>query len=240
MWGLHQCGDSVIQPHLLYGQTGQDTQVAERLSENSEPLDRHISAQTQLEASKWTRIKQQRREGEIRHPHPSTNTGCGNESLLKSASSQESAERHLVLITLLADSRMSPLFVSASSVLLYLPFWYALRFSQHHSVSVFFLSFSLPLSSSVFSGSCPGVLLIPWRCLFSMEVIRERSTLSSSTRPVVVPLLGDEDRPVTWTRPPGLTHPLAAYLQPCRLGKDRHSQQSDGTSGVAQDRSITH
>lgn len=61
----------------------------------------------------------------------------------RNASSQESAERHLVLITLLADSRMSPHFVSSSPVVHYLPFW--CTFSLHRSLA-FFISYLLSQS----------------------------------------------------------------------------------------------
>lgn len=128
--------------------------------------------------------------------------------------------------------------VSASSDLLYLPIQDTLHFSQHLSVAVFFLFFfasALSFSVSVFSGSWPGLLLIPWRCLqlcsasscsFRKKVIREGSS-SSQTRPVVVLLPGDgDDRSVTWTRPHGLTYPLfaLAYLQLRRPDKDTKSQ----------------
>lgn len=96
--------------------------------------------------------EQQKQEEEIPCLNHSTNTGRRNESLWKSASSQESAERHLVLITLLADSRMSPLlFLSllhqSSSICC---FSTPSIFPQHHSLSVFF-SFSLPHFLSQFS-----------------------------------------------------------------------------------------
>lgn len=129
-----------------------DTQVAECLSENSEPLEKDLwiaSAQTQCETSKWTRNKQQRQE--ILCLNPSTNMGCGNESLWKSAPSQKSAERHLVLITLLADSRMSPvLFLSL----------------LHHSSSI--CRFSSP---SAFLGISPSLSLLSFSLTFCLSFL---------------------------------------------------------------------
>ena len=112
-------GSASVWKPLLYnpicsaGRQVRNTSSWMRVSENSEPLDVQISESLPHELNvrhqNGPETKQQKQEDEILCLNPSTNMGCGNESLWKSASSQESAERHLVLITLLADSRMSPL-----------------------------------------------------------------------------------------------------------------------------------
>lgn len=135
----------------------------------------------------------------------------------KSASSQESAERHLAQITPHADSRMSLLlfFVSTSLVLLYLLFPHAFCFSQHRSLS--FFSPAHFLCDSVFSGSCPDVFANPSSSsTFRMKVTREGSRLG---------LWWFCRWGMTTVLSPGLTDPIRApaYLQPWRHGRDSQS-----------------
>lgn len=127
-----------------------DIQVAEWMSENSEPLETQISAQTQCEASKWTRNKTTQTRGW----NPVSKSLNKHWKWIGVKIRPRSRERRKTsgpdYTTRWQQDVSSPLFVSTSSALLYQPVQHALRFSQHRFVSVFSLSFSV----LVFSGCC--------------------------------------------------------------------------------------
>lgn len=127
-----------------------DIQVAEWMSENSEPLETQISAQTQCKASKWTRNKTTQTRGW----NPVSTSLNKHWKWIWVKIRPRSRERRKTsgpdYTTRWQQDVSSPLFVSSSSALLYQPVQHALRFSQHRFVSVFSLSFSV----LVFSGCC--------------------------------------------------------------------------------------
>lgn len=127
-----------------------DIQVAEWMSENSEPLETQISAQTQSEASKWTRNKTTKTRGW----NPVSKSLNKHWKWIGVKIRPRSRERRKTsgpdYTTRWQQDVSSPLFVSTSSALLYQPVQHALRFSRHRFVSVFSLSFSV----LVFSGCC--------------------------------------------------------------------------------------
>lgn len=158
-----------------------ETQVAECLSENSKPLDAQISESPPHKLN-------------VRHqngPKKKTTETRGWNPVSKSLNKQGLWKWIAVKIRLWSrecrktsgpdyttrwqQDVSSPLFVSASSVLLYLLFSYALRLSQHHSV---FFSFSPSLSVSASSALLADVSAHPSALSassgsFNMEVIRE-------------------------------------------------------------------